>query len=431
MLLPNNSLGVSDALQFSRCPRLFTHNIRRFSEGEEPIYIAGELSMPLAYGNAVHEGALAIVRSPEMYLDDALDLAWAEWSHALDPEHHAEMKGDLQSILDRTGEAPNLRLVAAEEDMSVPVYRGEDDPEMQMGDEQGVWYHYRFKIDALYEDMAEPGHYVIRDFKSYRRKKWQQDVDDDMQFTAYSYGVKKLLGDAVKRVTIWVDQVKHEGGELFTQRTEVEELAFEEFIRSQIRAVLHTPHEVLANRPKLNDFCAWCPLLENCSVLTYASEFGLAQIGPRAQEFAEDAPDLEAFHPQYLIAKQAIKALEAFKDRFEDVLKGRIDEGDGGRVEIGDVSYGLSRIEPGYYKAADVAGIVGKSDYMSVAPTLSKKTVEPLVKRGFGDALANVEQSSGHYRLSPRMTEEARKRKDKEKREAAKAAKERAKQGSG
>lgn len=424
MLLPNNSLGVSDALQFSRCPRLFTHNIRRFSEGEEPIYIAGDLSVPLAYGNAVHEGALAIVKNPDIYLDDALDLAWAEWSHALEPKHHAELKGDLQQILDRTREAENMRLVSAEEDMMVPVYRGEADPELQMGDEEAVWYYYRFRIDALYEVLDEPGHYVIRDFKSYRRKKWQDDIDEDDQFTGYSYGVKKLLGDACKQVTIWVDQCKHEDGEIFSQRTDVEELAFEEFMRSQIRAVLSSPVEVLANRPKLNEFCSWCPLLENCAVLEYASDFGLARIGPRAAEIlGEETPDLTDFHEDYLTAKNAIKALSSFKERFEDVLKERLDEGDEGRVEIGTQSYGLSRIESPFYSAKDVAEIVGKKLYMSVAPTLSKNAVEPLVAAGFADELANVRRDGGHYRLSSRMTEAEKKRRDKEKREAAKAAK--------
>lgn len=428
MRLPDNSLGISDALQFHRCPRLFTHNIRRFSEGEEPIYAAGQLSMPLAYGNAVHEGALAIVRNPEIYLDDALDLAWAEWSHALAPEHHAELKRDLQTILDRTQEAPNLKLVAAEQDMKVPIYRGAADPDEQMGDEEAVWYHYRFKIDALYEDMDEPGHYVIRDFKSYRRKKWQSDIDEDDQFTAYSYGVKRMFGEAVQRVTVWCDQVKHEGGEIFTTRTETEELAFEEFMRSQIRAVLHTPYEELANRPRLNEFCSWCPILETCSVLDYATDFGLARIGDRAKELVPDAASLADFHDTYKEAKLAIKALEAFKDRFEEAIKEDIEEGE--RIEIGETSYGLSRIDSVVYPAKDVASIVGKDAYLSVAPMLSKKAVEPLVERGFEDALANVAVPAGHYRLSGRMTDEAKKRREREKREAAKAAKARAKKGS-
>lgn len=418
MLLPENSLGVSDALQFSRCPRLFHQNIRRFTEGEDQIYISGDFSMPLAYGQAMHEGAQAIVQNPEIYLDDALDLAWAAWSHALDPEHHAELKADLQTILDRTLEAPNLKLVAAEQDMKVPVYRGEADPERKMEDEEPVWYHYRFKIDALYEDLDEPGHFVIRDYKSYRMQRFQSEIDEDMQFTAYSYGVKRLMGDAVKRVTVWVDQPKHESGEVFTTRTEFEEMAFEEWMRSSIRAILDVPAERIANLPKLNDFCGWCPLLANCPILTEATDFALATVGPVIEEYVEGVPPFEEYHEIYMRSKQALKLLDAFKDKYEEGIKSRT-TGDREFV-VGTRLYRQTKVAQKSYSVKDIAAIVGTERALEVAGTVSAKAVKPLVEQGFDDALANIVSSGGHYRLTSSMTPEEKKRVEAERRALAK-----------
>lgn len=393
MRLPDNSLGVSDAMQYHRCPRLFFHNMMRHVRGEAPIAIAGQYSMPLAYGNAVHEAALLVVQNPNIYLDDAVDAAWQAWAHLLEPEHHAEIKQDVAIIIERTQEATNLRLIAAERDMKVELFTGNDPepnvPIEEWGDEREEWYNYRFKIDALYVDTEDPTHYVIRDFKTYRRMKWQEDIDNDMQFTAYSWGVKQLFPNAT-RVTIWVDQVKH--GETFSMRTERDEAAFVDWMTSTIRAILRNPSESIANTPTLNDFCAWCPILDTCAIKEFATDFALSKIAHVADVDMGNVNDISQYVYDYETAKQALKALEEYKKRVESFLK------DHPGTYAGREYY-TKDIKTDAWPVAKVAEVVGPEEAMRLAKPLTKTALDPIMGEHREALEARKSQGFGYTRL--------------------------------
>jgi len=315
MKLPNNSVGISDAKQFNECPKLFFHSMRRHTGIEPEIYTG--YSHILAYGQALHEGAEYIVRDVDnAYLDDVVDFAWAKWGRHLTPEHHKELREDLKTVLDRSVEADNLELVACEEDMAVPVYLGRSKDGAL--DEQKEWYKYRFRIDALYKDKDDPGHFIIRDFKTVRRRKLQSQIDSEKQFTAYDYGVRELYGNEVKKVTIWYDQVKFDP--LFTTRSESDRMDFEEWIRSQIIAMLDMPENDVANTPRLNKFCGWCPLLESCEIVPMMSAYALAEVSLLTDRISPDK-SFEDFLGDYYNAKDAMKALKAFTTSVEKTLK--------------------------------------------------------------------------------------------------------------
>jgi len=366
--LPDNSLGVSDAVQWHECPKLFYQNMKRHTLGHDVFQIQG-ISYPLAYGNALHAAALAVVNDPEIYIDDAVDLGWSEYSHHLEPKHHAELKKDVQIVIDRTREASSLELVASEQDMSVPLFLGRDeDEEIRALDEEHVWYSYRFKIDALYRMKSNPTHYVIRDFKSTRRPIFQSDVDEMIQFTAYDYAVRELFPDCTD-VTIWWDGVKQ--GEIFSSRTDTDRIRFVEWLRSTIVAILNTPDAQVATTPKMNQWCAYCPLLDSCEVVQYATTLALSTIAKQTGRI--EVGDLPEQHvKQYQESKNAEKVLKAYNEKVKRFLM----EAPG--VYAGR-SYTPIDVRTKEWKARDVVNIVGDHVIDELAK-VAKRTVTPYLE---------------------------------------------------
>ena len=396
MRLPNNSLGVSDAKQFMECPKLFYRNMARHlrPEGAPDDSLIAQNSEVLSYGSAVHDAALIVVKNPDVYLDDAVDAAWAKWAPYLQPEHHAEMREDVKVVIDRTIEAQeNLELVCAEEDWKFPVFVGRPQGDAMLDEEEGEWYYYRFRIDALYRRKDDPTHYIIRDFKTVRRERWQSDIDEDMQFTAYDYGVRQALGDGVENVTLWYDQLKF--GEVFSSRTDSDRMKFEEYIQSTIKAVLDMPAEEVMDTFKLNQFCGWCPLLTSCGVVDYANDLAAYEIGMMSKADPSKVPDITPYIERYELSKKAVKALDEYNTRMSDFLKNNP-----GRH--GETIYVKSTVNTPKWDARDVYGIVG-DQLLDNLPLVSKKAIsEYLNDPDFSEQLTKAIRSGGYEKLTAR-----------------------------
>jgi hypothetical protein len=394
MKLPGNSLGVSDAKQFHDCPKLFYRNMARHvrPEGAPDEQLIANHSEILAYGSCVHDAALVVVQTPDVYLDDAVDAAWAKWAPYLQPHHHAELREDVKVIIDRTQEAlDNLELVCAEEDWKVPVFVGRQEGEAALDEDEGEWYFFRFRIDALYRRKDDPTHYVIRDFKTTRRQKFQSDIDDDMQFTAYDYGVREALGDGVENVTIWYDQIKH--GEIFSSRDEHDRIRFQEYIESTIKAVLDMPAEQVMDTFKLNQWCGWCPLLDNCAVVDYANDLAKFEISMMSNADLATVEDIAPYIERYERAKQAGKVLEEFTSRMSDFLKSN-------PGNYGGTSYFPSTVQMPKWTARDLYEIVGDS-VIDKLPLVSKAAIkEYLDDPNFSEALMAIRKQGGFERLN-------------------------------
>lgn len=392
MKLPENALGISDAKQFQDCPKLFHRNMLRHirAEGAPDDSLITQNSEILSYGSCVHDAALLVVQDPDIYIDDAVDAAWAKWSPYLQPRHHAELREDVGVIIERTKETEeNLELVCAEEDWKVPVFVGREDGALD--EVKGEWYYYRFRIDALYRRKDDPTHYVIRDFKTTRRQRFQSDIDDDIQFTAYDYGVREALGEGVSQVTIWYDQIKH--GEIFSSRDECDRIRFQEYIESTIKAVLDMPVERVIDTFKLNEWCGWCPLLETCQVVDYANDlvkFELSQMS--GNDFAT-IKDVEPYVERYKLSKQAVKTLEEYNSRIGEFLKNN--PGD-----YAGVSYSTSVVQMPKWKLSDLYEILGEKA-IDLAGTISKSAIKDyLNNEAYMEALMAVRVQGGFERLN-------------------------------
>jgi hypothetical protein len=387
--LPDNALGVSDAMQFHDCPKLFHKNMLRHTPSDVDEQAVTGMSYPLAFGQALHESALAVVKNPDIYIDDAVDIGWRRWGYLLKPGDHAELKEDVAVVIQRTLEAENLELVEAEQDWKVPLFIGSKNEESD--EEEGKYYYYRFKIDALYRDKRDPTHYVIRDFKTYRGEKFQNDIDSMMQFTAYDYGVRQAVGEGVERVTIWVDQTKH--GEVFSSRNASDRVKFEEWMTSAIKSILAIPEEEVANTFKLNQWCSYCPLLASCAVVDYANDFALAQIA-NERGFEDSAKYTMAESVEkYETAKQAAKVLDEYTKLVSSWLKKN-------PGKYGNVSYYPSYVSTQKFSAKDVYEIVGEEIFECI-PDLSKKALKSILQdEGIALELLKVAKSSGYQKIN-------------------------------
>ena len=392
MKLPDNSLGVSDSVQFHECPKLFYRNMARHlrAPGAPDDQLIAQNSEILSYGSCVHDAALVVVQNPDVYLDDAVDAAWRKWAPYLQPEHHAEMREDVKIVIDRTIEAQeNLELVCAEEDWKVPVFVGEANGSLD--EEDGQWYYFRFRIDALYRRKDDPTHYVIRDFKTTRRQKFQSDIDEDMQFTAYEYGVRQALGDSVESITIWYDQIKH--GEIFSSRDETDRIKFQEYIESTIKAVLDMPAEEVMDTFKLNQWCGWCPLLESCAVVNYANDLAMFEISQMSNQDPSKIPDISPYIERYERSKLAVKALEEYNSRMSDFLKKNNGTYNG-------MTYFPSTVNTPKWTARDVFEIVG-DEVLDKLPLVSKTTIkEYLDDPDFMEPLMAIRKAGGYEKLN-------------------------------
>ena len=386
MKLPGNSLGVSDALQWHDCPKKFHYNMQRHYGRKQEI--AGVYPFALAYGNAMHDGAQYILDAgDDAYIDDALDYAWAKWSTQLKPEHHLELKQDLSVVHKRSIEAGNLLLLGTEMEMKTPIFTGREDGAL---DEEAAWYYYRFRVDALYVDKSDPNHYIVRDFKSTRAKKWQDDIDNDMQFTAYDYGIRKLHPNATK-VTIWYDQVKHE--EMFTSRTDGDRIIFEEWIRATMIAILDAPEKDVSETFRMNNFCSWCPMITHCGVKNECTDFALIALQRNTLQPSKE--NSTKMIEEYDQVKQSIKALEAYRKEIEAAIK--ISPG-----KYGDRMYYESYVDTPKWKVETIAGIIGTEKAMQMATRLSKTAVKPLLEGPLGQEILQSAQLAGYSKMVSR-----------------------------
>lgn len=392
MKLPANSLGVSDALQFGKCPALFHYQMVRHTDPEFTLLqnAAGQTSMPLAFGNALHMAAEETLKNPDIYPDDAVDIAWAEWGHLLEPEHRQELKEDVLTVIQRSEEAPNLELISCEEEMSVPLFVGSDNPENKMLDEEHTWYSYRFRIDGLYRDRDDPTHLIIRDFKTYRQPKFQKDVDGDYQFSGYAHGVKQLFPEC-ERVTIWVDQVKWT--ELFTTRTDYDMQLFAEWMESTIRSILDKPEADVMNTIKLNEHCSWCPLLMDCGIRDIVLEYDLDKLDHDLGNTTEFAQRVTIYEQ----VKDAAKMLDEYRKRLAADIMERPGIYNGRE-------YYKNVVPKKQYDVVDLFERLGKPVIESLGP-MSKTQVDKLVK-DLGVSPAVVEEfardGAGYTKLGSR-----------------------------
>lgn len=320
MELPDNSIGISDLIAYTECPRKMSYGMRRHvGRGQQ-----SEATMPEAsqygavyaryYGSAIHD---VIHDVEDGYSDDdAIQRAWTAFGEYLEPDDLDMLRQDLEVYRQR--DTPQTRLVASEEDARVPLF---------VHPVYGQIY-FRFKLDRLYERLDAPGVFIHKDFKSSRHAKSQKEVDEDKQMWAYNWSIHELYPECDRLVQLY-DQLRF--GELPVRRkTDGERALIKEWLVKTATAVLDKQAEADGLLPaKKNQWCAWCPILESCPTIQHLLDFGRVEIEALAPTMKEGRKTIQLIEPErideYLDkledAKQAIGVLERFRDSVSEILK--------------------------------------------------------------------------------------------------------------
>jgi hypothetical protein len=307
------SIGISDIKDWRECPERAENNMRRLltlpdGKKDEP---PESRNWTNAYGSAVHD-AISFVEKEDLTNRQAVEKAWLKWGPFLDPEDLALLHQDLDKY---RGDTPlGMRLVAAEVDMKVPLFVHD-----------GIQYYFRFKIDALYQMIADPTVFFFRDYKSSKWPKSDKEVHEDWQMSSYDWGIHELYPEC-KRLVISYEQLRH--GNILTSRNDLQREQIRDWLIENVKAII-TDGE---HRPKINDFCRYCPLIMQCSETERSTRYWrgtLAVLAPMTKEgrktkleFAEEGDELERLFSDVLPrAIQVRKHLEFFEKELKSKLE--------------------------------------------------------------------------------------------------------------
>lgn len=313
MILPDNAVGISDVKDYRECPARMQNNMRRHKtlpDGtrDEP---PESRNWTNAYGSAIHD-AISYVENEDLSNKQAVEKAWKDWGPFLDPEDLALLHQDLDKY---RGDTPlGMRLVAAEVDVKVPLFVLD-----------GVQYYFRFKLDALYQMIAEPSVFFHRDYKSSKWPKSDKEVHEDWQMSAYNWGIHELYPECSRLVQSY-EQLRH--GNILTSRNDLQREQIRDWLVENVKAIIADGE----HRPKINDFCRYCPLIMECSETERATHYWrgtLAVLAPMTKvgrktklEFADDGDEVERLISNVLPRAIAVrKHLEHFEKELKALLE--------------------------------------------------------------------------------------------------------------
>lgn len=309
-----NAIGISDILDWRECPARMEFGMRRHlelpsGERDEP---PEHRNWTNAYGSAIHD-AISYVEREELTNAEAIERVWAAWGPYLDEEDLALLGQDLDKY--RRDTPLGWRLVAAERDVRVPLFWHE-----------GVQYFFRFKLDALYQLIANPTIFMLRDYKSSRWPKTDTQIHSDPQMSAYSWGIHELWPEC-ERLIISYEQLRH--GNVITTRSDQQRERTKSWLIENVKVILADNKM----KPKQNNFCAYCPLVMTCDVTERATVYWrgtLAVLAPLTKdgrrikvELADDAEEVERLMRDVL--PRAIRTRKHL-EHFEKELKSRIEK---------------------------------------------------------------------------------------------------------
>lgn len=305
MKLPNDQIGISDINAWRDCPSRMEFQMRRWTEeGEAP-----EAEGPnTAYGSAIHH-AIEMVERELMPDDEAIKEAFREYGTWLGPDDLALMKKDLETYHARDERFAGWKAVAVEGDFSVPLLQ-----------RNGVTISFRFKLDRLYQNIANPSQFAHVDYKSSKWRKTEPEVHADTQMWAYNWGIHEVFPEC-QSLQQYYDQLRF--GVLQTWKTDEQRERIKQWLIVQVNALLDDEEM----KPKLNMWCPWCPLLESCPEPRRSAEFARARIAALAPEDTDTGkleidPDLiEVYISEAEKAKTLIKALERFTGSINEVIR--------------------------------------------------------------------------------------------------------------
>jgi PD-(D/E)XK nuclease superfamily len=317
MMLPDDSIGISDILAYRECPQRFAYGMRRHVELPEHLQVEpGEKDEPPestnwtnAYGLAIHAAIAEVVRGAGHR--EAIDAALAQYGIHLTPADVALLSEDLKIYEARKPKSASL--VAAERDLRVPLFIDDD----------GTQIYYRFRLDVLYRLDNYPDVFLHRDYKSSAHRKTAAEVHADVQLWSYNWAIHELWPEC-RRLFQEYDQLKF--GVERTSKSPEQREQMRPWLIGQVRVILADE----TFKPRLNDFCPYCPLAVTCRETQRATRFWrgrLALVAPLGREgrkikvqFRDEAQELEQVIRELPEMQKVRKHIQHVEDALKDVI---------------------------------------------------------------------------------------------------------------
>jgi hypothetical protein len=300
MDLPNDSIGISDILQFRECRRRWGFDMQRWSEGGE----APEATNPNnVYGSAIH---LAIAATEDGASDDeAIEAAVERYGGWLEPEDHDQLAEDLATYHQR--DYQDVRTVGSEDNVRVPLFTHE-----------GRTIYFRFTLDRLYQRIDRPDAFIHIDYKSSKHRKSDEEVHQDLQLWAYNFAIHEFWPECEDLYQLY-DQLRY--GRVPTRKNDEQRAKIKQWLITQIKVILGA--EDMA--PKFNQWCPWCPIMESCTEPKRVSEFAQARIAALAPEGADltalAGADIETYVEDLETFETVRKCIKRYEETVKDVIR--------------------------------------------------------------------------------------------------------------
>lgn len=319
MELPNDSIGISDILQFRECRRRWGFDMQRWSaEGEAP-----EATNPNnVYGSAIH---LAIAATEEGASDDeAIEIAMERYGSWLEPDDQELLAEDLAKYHER--DFPGVETVASEDNIRVPLF-----------EHDGRTIYFRFTLDRLYRRINQPASFIHVDYKSSAHKKSQEEVHQDLQLWSYNFGIHEWWPEVEDLYQLY-DQLRF--GRVPTRKNDAQRAKIKQWLITQVKVILGAEDM----EPKFNQWCPWCPLMESCSEPKRVSEFAQARIEALAPPGSDVVGLASANIESYIEDLETFETVQKCIKRYVESVKGVIRElPDQRRRELGFGLYPSSK----------------------------------------------------------------------------------------
>lgn len=320
MKLPRNEVGISDIISYRNCPQRMAYGMRRHvplperfalykGEKDEP---PDQHSYATAYGTAVHSAIEFLEKNNGATNQEAIDHAWPEFSHWLEPDDQERMDHDLDTFRRRT--MLGYRLVGAELELRVPLYTRED----------GTTVFFRARIDALYQHMQNSSVFLTRDYKSGRWPMKEEDVHSDLQQWSYNWVIHEFYPECEELTQIY-DQLRY--GEIPTRKSPKQRRTIKEWLIRQVKIILGDD----LMKPRQNEWCPYCSLVTDCRVTHLSADFWknrLAAIAPEKKVgrkivvgLTEEHTGMEIYTELLPKIKLTMKQMERFVAAVEGALK--------------------------------------------------------------------------------------------------------------
>lgn len=311
MDLPDDSIGISDIIDWQECPRRMSYKMQRHTDGEPP---EAAVNWTKRFGSAFHDGVEHIEAS-NCTDDEAIQFLMANGHRWMQPEDMENLKADFATY--RTREPLGVRTVWNEHELRVPLFVHE-----------GRMIYFRGRIDRLYQSLSDPSVYYHRDYKASNWPKTQDEVDDDPQMESYNFAIFETLPQIGTLVQTY-DQL-HFGEIEVKQKTDQDRERRRQWLITSIKAILEDdefgPDGLLV--PEFNRWCRFCPIMESCAVIPKLSRYALAEIASVAPAVKEGRSTVVKLDPDlfdiYIEQLEQAMLAQGVLERYVETVKAHL-----------------------------------------------------------------------------------------------------------